>query len=292
MALYLARRPKAPVPLQVGQTMGPAQKMAVPKILLCAPSNAAIDEIASRLKEGYRTSVGGTNNINVVRIGADKAMNISVRDISLDYLVGQKMNPGQRREEEASAELQAVRREVEMNRQQKAQKLKELEDSRDNVQLQGIEDEIKKLNARRMILTQKLDRLKDQQQSESRTLDAERRRIRMEILCDADVICSTLSGAGHEILEPFEFEMVIIDEAAQAIELSSLIPLKYRCARCIMVGDPQQLPPTVLSQEVCIYNFTRSLYLLMNLLRRRADLITTDLCSFVSKDNGQTQCIF
>jgi senataxin len=45
-----------------------------------------------------------------------------------------------------------------------------------------------------------------------------------------------LSGAGHETLEQLDFEMVIIDEAAQSIELSSLIPLKFRCQRCIMVG--------------------------------------------------------
>jgi senataxin len=30
--------------------------------------------------------------------------------------------------------------------------------------------------------------------------------------------------------------MIIIDEAAQAIELSSLIPLKYDVTRCVMVG--------------------------------------------------------
>ena len=62
------------------------------------------------------------------------------------------------------------------------------------------------------------------------------RRFRAEVLQEADVICTTLAGSGHEILEPFDFEMVIIDEAAQAIELSSLIPLKYRCNRCVMVG--------------------------------------------------------
>jgi len=45
---------------------------------------------------------------------------------------------------------------------------------------------------------------------------------------------------------------MVIDEAAQAIELSSLIPLKYGCSKCVMVGDPQQLPPTVISQDVSL----------------------------------------
>jgi senataxin len=67
-------------------------------------------------------------------------------------------------------------------------------------------------------------------------LDAVRRKFRMDVLAEADVICSTLSGSGHEILEALEFGMIIIDEAAQAIELSSLIPLKYDVTRCVMVG--------------------------------------------------------
>ncbi len=95
-----------------------------------------------------------------------------------------------------------------------------------------------------------MDRLKDEQKSASRTLDAHRRSTRQKVLLEADVICSTLSGAGHEIIEQLDFDIIIIDEAAQAIELSTLIPLKYKCQRCILVGDPQQLPPTVLYQTV------------------------------------------
>jgi len=37
-------------------------------------------------------------------------------------------------------------------------------------------------------------------------------------------------------LEQLDFEIIVIDEAAQAIELSSLIPLRYHCRSCIMVG--------------------------------------------------------
>jgi len=33
----------------------------------------------------------------------------------------------------------------------------------------------------------------------------------------------------------------------QAVEVSSLIPLKYACRRLILVGDPKQLPATVFS---------------------------------------------
>ena len=47
------------------------------------------------------------------------------------------------------------------------------------------------------------------------------------------------------------FPTVIIDEAAQANELSSLLPLKLGCRRIVLVGDPNQLPATV-SQGLCV----------------------------------------
>ncbi|WAR06875.1 SETX-like protein [Mya arenaria] len=39
-----------------------------------------------------------------------------------------------------------------------------------------------------------------------------------------------------------------IDMATQAIELDTLIPLQYGSTKLVLVGDPEQLPPTVLSQ--------------------------------------------
>ncbi|OAX44312.1 hypothetical protein K503DRAFT_861544 [Rhizopogon vinicolor AM-OR11-026] len=246
----------------------------VKKILLCAPSNAAIDEIASRLKEGYRGPQQKASSLKVVRVGADKAIDISVKDVSLDYLVEQKVN-GQKPQgnsEGAGSEINILRGQIEEVKQAKQQKLEELAVVRDNnARTVALEDEIKRLNARRMLLTQQFDRLKDKQKSDSRTLDATRRRIRMEVLQEADVICSTLSGAGHEALQQLDFEMVIIDEAAQSIELSSLIPLKFHCQRCIMVGDPQQLPPTVLSQEACKYQYNQSLF--VRLQKHRPDAV-------------------
>ncbi|KAG7117158.1 Helicase SEN1 like protein [Verticillium longisporum] len=60
-----------------------------------------------------------------------------------------------------------------------------------------------------------------------------------------------------------DFETVIIDEAAQCVELSALIPLKYGCTKCILVGDPKQLPPTVLSQSAARFGYDQSLFVRM-----------------------------
>lgn len=226
--------------VQVGRTFNQAEKSPPKKILLCAPSNAAIDEVTKRLIDGVRDTHGSRIVPNVVRVGADASINISVKDVSLDTLVDRKLNSNDadaKAPKESSNEISVLRTEIDSVKQLKQQKQEELAQTRDNAsKALALEEEIKKLNIKRMALSQKADHLKDKQKSDHRALDAARRRFRQEVLFEADVICSTLSGAGHEILDQFDFEMVVIDEAAQSIELSSLIPLKYRCNRCIMVG--------------------------------------------------------
>lgn len=259
---FLSKRSRPTTTIIAGRNAGTTSREPPRKILLCAPSNAAIDEVANRVRRGAAP--------NVVRVGADKTINVSVKDISLDYLVEHKLNGTQALSKDSGSEIQVLRSEIDSVKRLKHQKQEELSTIRDNAaRIIALEDDIKSLNSRRMSLTQQFDRLKDKQKSDSRTLDATRRKFRIQVLQEADVICSTLSGAGHEILEQFDFEMVVIDEAAQAIELSSLIPLKYRSKTCILVGgahfvptgsqmfyslwlssDPQQLPPTVLSREV------------------------------------------
>jgi senataxin len=202
-----------------------------------------------------KISIGGISP-HVVRVGTDKGINISVKDISLDYLVDLKLDGSQSStlSKNADNEMDIVMREIESTKTEKQARQTELMEVRDNTaRTLFLEEEIKKLNSRRMTLTQQFDRLKDKKKSESRTLDATRRKFRDGVLQDADIICSTLSGAGHELLENVDFDIVVIDEAAQgwpvayrcpsiltflvaAIELSSLIPLKYRCRSCIMVG--------------------------------------------------------
>lgn len=215
------------------------------KILLCAPSNAAIDEIVHRLKDGYQS-------LKIVRTGATQSISLNVKDVSLDSLIEQKLGiAGNKESTETANEMALARQEFQTVKQLRLDKIQELQKLRaSGSRLDSLDAEVKQLTIKTTSLRQRLDNLRDKHTSESRTMDTARRRARDEILREADVICSTLSGTGHENLEQYDFEMVIIDEAAQAIELSSLIPLKYKCSRCVMVGDPQQLPPTVISMEV------------------------------------------
>jgi len=63
------------------------------------------------------------------------------------------------------------------------------------------------------------------------------------------VVAATCAGAGDEArLHNHIFRMVVIDEATQATEPSTLIPLVRGAESVVMAGDPKQLPPTVISR--------------------------------------------
>lgn len=210
---------------------------AKPKILVVAPSNAAIDEVCKRLMDGVPSSNGGRHHPNVVRIGVETSVNVAVKDISLDNIVEARVNDESQRRDGGGSELARVQTELDSVKNQIKEKQDELARVQGNDQkLKAIEAELHGLNARRTKLGQQQSRAKDAARDATRHLDGARRAARTKVLKEADIICATLSGSGQDVLSAYTFETVIIDEAAQAIEMSCLIPLKYGAKRCIMVG--------------------------------------------------------
>lgn len=78
------------------------------------------------------------------------------------------------------------------------------------------------------------------------------------ILDSARVLCSTLTGLDDRILRDRDYDLVVIDEACQAVEPACWIPLK-RSSRVIFAGDHCQLPPTIISPEAEREGFSISL---------------------------------
>ncbi|KAF3159349.1 hypothetical protein TWF225_011891 [Orbilia oligospora] len=71
------------------------------------------------------------------------------------------------------------------------------------------------------------------------------RRCTEDIVRASKVVLSTLHGAGGRDIIRQNFDVVIIDEAGQALEAQSLIPLVRGPSKCILAGDHLQLPPTI-----------------------------------------------
>ena len=81
-----------PVPRpQAGQQRSPTPSVGK-KLLVCAPSNAAVDELVMRLKDPVKTVIGELRKLSVVRLGRTDAMNANVLDVTLEELVNAKLN--------------------------------------------------------------------------------------------------------------------------------------------------------------------------------------------------------
>jgi len=67
-----------------------------------------------------------------------------------------------------------------------------------------------------------------------------------QVIASSQVITCTLVGAVHPFLSGHKFRTIVIDEAAQALEPATWIPIS-RASKVVLAGDPFQLPPTVKS---------------------------------------------
>ena len=75
--------------------------------------------------------------------------------------------------------------------------------------------------------------------------DRERRCVD-ELVQNSSVVLATLHGAGGYQLKNSDFDVVIIDEASQALEAQCWIPL-LSAKKAVLAGDHLQLPPTIKS---------------------------------------------
>lgn len=108
-------------------------------------------------------------------------------------------------------------------------------------------------------------------QSVVETIEEEEEELARKILDEAEVVLSTNSSVALEVLEGFEFDVVVVDEASQATIPSILIPLS-RGERFVLAGDHRQLPPTILSEEA--KELSETLFeRLMNLYGEKSSLL-------------------
>ncbi|KAF5352066.1 hypothetical protein D9758_009403 [Tetrapyrgos nigripes] len=68
------------------------------------------------------------------------------------------------------------------------------------------------------------------------------------VLGESQVVLATCHSSGGRQLRNHQFDVVIIDEATQALEAVCWIPI-FKAKKLILAGDPMQLPPTILSLD-------------------------------------------
>lgn len=214
------------------------------KILICAPSNAAIDEICARLaRKGVYNSELGKVKCKFLRFGLydrkDKekkyleTMNGKILEkYSLEFLSDEKYKKDidnlSERLEKYRKQLYALNKEKDKNKNY----------------IKNVEAEISGL----------LKLLSDKRYQKSL--------YEHDILISTPILCTTLNNAGNERLKraKLSYEHLIVDEASQCVEPSCLIPLCHEVKKLILVGDHMQLPATVFNPRATKILYNRSLF--------------------------------
>ncbi|XP_025743905.1 probable helicase senataxin isoform X3 [Callorhinus ursinus] len=228
------------------------------RVLVCAPSNAAVDELMKKIilefKEkckDKKNPLGNCGDINLVRLGPEKSINNEVLKFSLDSQVNHRMK------KDLPSHVQEMHRRKEFLDHQ----LDELSRQRAlcrggrEIQRQELDEKITKVSKERQELASKIKEVQGRPQ-----------KTQSIIILESHVICCTLSTSGGLLLESafrgqggVPFSCVIVDEAGQSCEVETLTPLIHRCNKLILVGDPKQLPPTVISMKAQEYGYDQSM---------------------------------
>ncbi|XP_039178858.1 probable helicase senataxin [Crotalus tigris] len=231
-------------------------KIKTNRILVCAPSNAAIDNLMKKIilefkKYREKNALGNCGDINLVRLGQQKSINSEVRKFSLDDQVDRKINKAmlgkhqdlQKRKEDLDRQLDTLSRLRAMDRSENGEKKQQLE------------DEICQLSKERQCLASQLKEARGRSQE-----------LKASIILESHIICCTLSTSGGMLLKSAfrrlggdPVSCVIVDEAGQTCEIETLIPLIHGCKKLVLVGDPEQLPPTIKSLKAQDHSYDQSL---------------------------------
>ena len=223
------------------------------KILVCAPSNAAIDEISARLAvQGIYNSELKKIKCKFLRFGLydrkDKekkyleTLNGKILEkYSLEFLSDQKYKKDI---DNLSERLETLRKQL--NNYNK-DKLKE----KDNVKYNNIIGSIKNTETS---ISNCLKLLSDKKYQKNL--------FEYNILINTPILCTTLNNAGNERLKraKLSYEYLIVDESSQCVEPLLLIPLCHDVKKLILVGDHMQLPATVFYPKAPKILYNRSLF--------------------------------
>eukprot|EP00644_Phytophthora_capsici_P004094 jgi/Phyca11/557343/estExt2_Genewise1Plus.C_PHYCAscaffold_1070047 len=259
-----------------------------PHILVTAPSNAAVDNIVSKvIEEGFCDGEGRRYFPKIVRVG--RGLSANVQSVGLENQVDQicsqpldvleghigrlrhelmrdslilrdqlrnivawiEHDPVKALEEIAQAEAQQHQwGPIDYSRYQPyvamAQRINGCLEKLSEVKL-----ELQRYEFARQAVSEMRGKLSQ----------STRQSLEVSFLDTAHIVFTTLSSAGVAALDAsHRYDVLVVDEAAQAVELSSIIPMKFGSKQCVLVGDPQQLSATVFSRNSGQSLYERSLF--------------------------------
>lgn len=193
------------------------------RVLVCAPSNTAVDLLTEKLAE---------RGVKVIRLGNPSRVSDLLLEHTLDARV--MAHP-------SFSKMRAMRQTADQYRNTANERASQY------VRHFGHEER------------QQRQMLKEEARQLFLQADDLERFITDDVLDSVQVITCTLVGASHRNLRHLSFETVFIDEAAQALEPGCWIAIA-KGQRVVLAGDHHQLPPTVKSEKAAREGLRETLF--------------------------------
>ncbi|MFM7619069.1 MAG: AAA domain-containing protein, partial [Bacteroidota bacterium] len=204
------------------------------KILVCAPTNAAVDHLVECLS--LKTN-------SIIRIGNPEKLNSKALSFSLEVKSTTHSQFPQIKEWKRKAiELRklALKYKRSFGREEAEQ--------------------------RKLILKEAKSMLLEAKNTEEYILG--------NLIDQASIVCTTLVGSSSEMLQNIQFNVCVVDEAGQALEPATWIPVS-KSKRLILAGDPMQLPATVFNQDAMRLGLNISLMERLIKMGKKTHLLNT-----------------
>ncbi|XP_045495900.1 probable helicase senataxin [Colias croceus] len=220
------------------------------KILICATSNAAVDELVIRLLN-IRQSLPKQERFRMVRVGRVEAMHSRARDVSSQQLAHRDAARLNAEPAHAALAEEISHLEAKINMWRTAER-----EAKDPVRVAYCQGRVANI-VNRINLIRNNGGGSGEELRPDRLIAAERR-----IIDCADIIATTLSSAQNNKMRGVRgrIALCVVDEAGQAIEPETLAPLTLHATRLTLVGDPQQLPGFICSQRAKKHGLGESLF--------------------------------
>lgn len=250
------------------------------RILVCAPSNTAVDEIMARvINEGLFLPGGIRACPRVVRVGGGTTMQslhcLDVRKLAKCdepcSAFEEMMSTASASKKEHLSSLHKLNGEIgEVDRARRVNQNRltsVVTETNKFEEVQKLEREIREQTEKLSSLHRQKNELHEilsKDRNMSKEAESVKRREQDQKMCkvinNTSIIFATLSSSGHEVLQRFSarFDVIVVDEAAQCCEPDILIPVSVGrrsstassgFGHMVLVGDPRQLPATVLSNS-------------------------------------------
>ncbi|KAH8247988.1 hypothetical protein KR032_006655, partial [Drosophila birchii] len=221
---------------------GRASVMLDRKILICAHSNTAVDNMVKALSKALFAMRHG--HFQLLRFGITEKMSENSVQFSISAHLKKARNDKLKR---LAPEIIEVLKKQHCDLSAEIEKLKQ----NSNLMSTYLQHQLEEKQKQRLLINEQLNPPLTQREEYDIIKMCVKR---------AHIVCTTLSSCVKLANYVDFFDICIIDEATQCTEPWTLLPMRFGIKHLVLVGDTQQLPAVVLSKKAIDFGLGNSMF--------------------------------